>query len=161
MRDGGHARCQRGRRAHITGAGGQLMGGPVRLRRSCVVVGGGGFVAQRGEQCGPVQRRKPGGQVAHRPAVQLQRLAVGRHRGGLTRGGGRVLVGGSGTPGLLEVRRDERAAVAALGRGPCHPFVQTAPHGQIGVCVEGIADQRVPEVEADRVAAGEDEICVS
>ena len=71
-----------------------------------------------------------------------------------------MLVGGPGTPCLLEVRRDERTAVAALGRGQCHPFVQAAPHGQVGVRVEGIADQRVPEVEADRVAAGEDEIRV-
>ena len=71
-----------------------------------------------------------------------------------------MLIGGPGTPGLLEVRRDERAAVATLGRSQCHPFVQTAPHGQVRVRVEGITDQRVPEVEADRVTAGEDEICV-
>ena len=159
VRDRGHARCQRGCRAHITGIGGQLTGGPVRLRRGCVVVGGGGFVTQGGEQCGPVQRRMPGGQVACRPAVQFQRLAVSRHRSGLARGSDRMLIGEPGTPCLLEVRRDERTAVATLGRSQCHPFVQAAAHGQVGVRVEGITDQCVPEVETDRVTAGEDEIC--
>ena len=47
-----------------------------------------------------------------------------------------------------------------MGRGPCHFLVQTAPHGQVRVRVEGIADQRVAEVEADRVMAGDDEVCV-
>ena len=60
VRDRGHARRQRGRRAHVTGAGGQLMGGPVRLGGGRVVVGGRGLVAERGEQRGPVQRRELG-----------------------------------------------------------------------------------------------------
>ena len=49
VRDRDHARCQRGRRTHITGAGCQFMGGLVRLGGGRVVVGGGGFVAERGQ----------------------------------------------------------------------------------------------------------------
>jgi hypothetical protein len=53
--DRGHARRQRGRRTHLTGAEGQLMSGPVSLGSGRVVIGGRGLVAQCGEQCGPVQ----------------------------------------------------------------------------------------------------------
>ena len=81
-------------------------------------------------------------------------------RRGLTRGGDRVLVGESGALGLLEVRRDERAAVPAVHGGPRHPLVQAAPGRQIRVGVEGVADQCVPEIEGDLVGAGEDKIGV-
>ena len=72
----------------------------------------------------------------------------------LTRRGDRVLVREPVTLGLLEVRRDERAAVPAVHRGPRHPFVQAAPGGQVRVGVEGVADQRVPEIEVTSSAPG-------
>ncbi len=75
--DRDHARHQPGRRAHVTGRGGQVMGCLVCLGSGRVVVGGRGLVAERGEQSGPIQRWKLGRQVPHRPAVQLERLAVG------------------------------------------------------------------------------------
>jgi hypothetical protein len=78
VRDRDHARHQRGRRAHIAGRSGQLMGRPVRLGGGGVVVGGRGLVAERGEQPGLIRRRKLGRQVAHRPAAQLEGLAMGR-----------------------------------------------------------------------------------
>ena len=117
VRDRDHARRQRGRRVPVTGAGGQVMGGPVGLRSGRVVVGGRGFVAERGEQCGPVQRRKLGRLVAHRPAVQLERLAMGRYASGLARGGDRVVVGEFLALPPLEMGRDERVAVTAFRRG--------------------------------------------
>ena len=85
---------------------------------------------------------------------------MGRQGGGLGRGGGRVLIGEAGLSRLLEMRRDERAAVAAVHRGPRHPLVQAAPQRQVRVRVKGVADQRVPEVERHRVGAGQDEIGV-
>ena len=52
------------------------------------------------------------------------------------------------------------AASSAVHGGSRHPLVQAAPGGQVRVGVEGVADQRVPEVEGDLVGAGEDEIGV-
>ena len=104
VRDRDHARYQCGRRAHVTGAGRQFVRRPVGLGGGRVVVGGRGLVAERGEQPGPVERRKLDRQVAHRPPVQFQGFAVGGDRRGLTRGGDRVLVGEPGAICLLEVR---------------------------------------------------------
>ena len=130
----------------------------VRLGRSHVVVGRRGLVTEGGEQPGLIQHRKLSRHVAHRPAAQLERLAMGRYRAGLAGGGDGVLVGRSGTSRLLEVGRDKGTAVAALGSGSGHPLVQAAPQRQASVGVQGVADQRVPEIEGDRVSAGKDEI---
>src|SRR6185437_16225872 len=119
------------RHERVTSAGHQFMRRPVGLGGGRVVVGGRGLVAERGEQPGPFGRRKLAGQVAHRPPVQFEGLAVGGNRRRLTRGGDRVLVREFVTLCLLEVRRDERAAVPAVHRGPRHPFVQAAPGGQV------------------------------
>jgi hypothetical protein len=158
MRDGGHPGHQSGGCPHLTSRGGQLVGPLVCLGCRHVVVGRRGLVTERGEERGLVHDREPGGQVAHRPAAQLERLAMGRYGTGLAGGGDRVLVGRPGTSGLLEMGRDEGTAVSAFGGGPGHLLVQAAPQWQAGVCVQGVADQRVPEVEGDRIRAGKDEI---
>ena len=134
------------------------MGRLVGLRRGQVVVGRRGLITERGEQPGLIQLRQLGRQVAYRPAVQLKCLAMGRYRTGLAGGGDGVLVGGSRASRLLEVGRDEGAAVAAFGGGGGHPLVQAAAQGQIRVGVQGVADQRVPEIEGDRISAGQDEV---
>ena len=130
----------------------------VRLRGGQVVVGRRGLVTEGGEHPGLIQGRKLGRQVPDGPAAQLNRLAMGRHRTGLAGGGDGVLVGRNGAARLLEVGRDERTAIAALGGGDGYPLVQAAAQRQAGVGVQGVADQRVPEVEGDRVGAGQDEI---
>ena len=158
VRDRDHAGDQRRCRTHLTGRRDQLMSPLVGLRGGQVVVGRRGLVTERGEHPGLIQGRKLGRQVADGPAAQLKRLAMSRHRTGLAGGGYGVLVGGNGTTRLLEVGRDERAAVAALGGGESHLLVQAAPQRQAGVGVQGVADQRVPEVEGDRVSTGQDEI---
>ncbi len=71
-----------------------------------------------------------------------------------------MTVGVIGAMCLLEMCRDESVAVAAFHGGSGHALVQAASDRQVGVRVQGVADQGVAEVEGDRVDAGEDEICL-
>ena len=158
MPDRDHARHQRGRGPQVARPGGQLVRGGVGIGRGDVVVRGRSFVAERGEHPGARQRGQLGRQVARRPPVQFQCLAMRRDRSGLGRGVQRVPVGEPGLPGLFEMRRDEGVTVAAGHGRPGHSLMQAAPLGDTDFGVQGVADKRMAEIETGIIRTGQDEI---
>src|SRR5258708_3270674 len=112
----------------------------VSLRGGLVLVDGGRLGAERSQQRGALISTLVWRQVAQRPPVHLESLAVRGNIGSFARSEQRVKVRLPAQCRLVEVCRDKRVVVTAVDSCVGHLLVQVPATRQWDLAIQSVAD---------------------